>query len=121
MENEPLEQFREWYDTRERAALDGQSEYVKFRAAFYAGYAARPMPQRVPSREALDYREHGRHPLAGPSPETLECVQRNIKDDRLPRPYPAEFEHTDVVWHRTGTGSFGPPGPVPTPVDPENG
>lgn len=53
-EETPLAQFQNWYSSRARAGLDGQSEYVKFREAFYAGYAARPRPPIEPSRDALD-------------------------------------------------------------------
>jgi hypothetical protein len=52
-EETPLTQFQEWYDSRDRAALDSQSEYAKFREAFFAGFAARPRPPIEPSRDAL--------------------------------------------------------------------
>jgi hypothetical protein len=54
MTDEPLEQFRTWYDSRDRAALDSESEYVKLRQAFYAGFAARPAEPREPSSDALE-------------------------------------------------------------------
>jgi hypothetical protein len=54
MTDEPLEQFRTWYDSRDRAALDSESEYVKLREAFYAGFAARPAEPREPSSDALE-------------------------------------------------------------------
>lgn len=53
---EPLEQFQDWYRDHTEAAkgkIPPESLYARLRAAFYAGYAARPKPPIEPSRDAL--------------------------------------------------------------------
>lgn len=126
MNGEPLEQFRQWYDSRHRASLDSQSEYVKYREAFYAGFTARPAEPIPPSRDALtadasyDYRERGRHPLAGPSPETLNRVREAAEFRRAyggppaPRPYSPEglAELAHEQYRAPEPHSEAPPGDV---------
>lgn len=107
MNGEPLEQFQAWYEREGRPEYlapiaPPESDYTRVRRAFYAGYAARPAEPIPPSRDALtadasyDYRERGRHPLAGPSPETLERVRKAAEFRRVyggppaPRPYSPE-------------------------------
>jgi hypothetical protein len=54
-DQEPLTQFQDFYHaSTRRPGFTEQSFYAQLRAAFYAGYAARPRPPIEPSRDALD-------------------------------------------------------------------
>ena len=97
-EETPLTQFQEWYGSRARAGLDSQSEYVKLREAFFAGYAARPRPPIEPSRDALgdkkDVLERYRVARYAPAPRFMpspapDYIQHGTVTGRLParRPY----------------------------------
>lgn len=104
-----------------------------FDPATESGYPMR-MPSFTPAGPAggLDYREPGRHPLAGPSEETLRRVHDGLT--RNLDPAPAPMMHTETVWmgpdpHREAQrhvetqimpalvdedDNYGPPGPVLT-------
>lgn len=102
-DTEPLAQFQDFYrDTASRPAFADQSFYAQLRAAFYAGFAARPRPPIEPSRNALDSAER-----------SLARYAEQRPNDKL-RFYPAgggmpvEGPLPDYIQHGTITGRLGP-------------
>jgi hypothetical protein len=93
-EETPLTQFQEWYGSRARAGLDGQSEYVKFREAFFAGYAARPRPPIEPSRDALI--------------DKTSRMARYYRGTYLPSPQYDDLPPSDYIQRGTVTGRMPP-------------
>jgi hypothetical protein len=68
-ETEPLTQFQDFYHaSTRRPGFTDQSFYAQLRAAFYAGYAARPRPPLEPSRDALAGRNSILRRYAPPQP-----------------------------------------------------
>jgi hypothetical protein len=124
-EETPLEQFQTYYGSREQKALDGESDYVRLREAYYAGFRARPRPPLEPSRDALIEKTStmARHYRAAylPSPQYDDLPPREyhegIRPYELPvtkRPWLKDAPHPDFTQYGTITGRF----PTRTPQPP---